>query len=303
MPCSWPFRIACMLAAFGTSGCSVQLQASDMSEEEGLRSAARSEARPLAMLDLRRPLSRRKGKRRLWLFGAHHKAGTVLMHRLAMIQGRETEEQACSISNVYGPCGHFGPSCWTAPSVRIWFDCHMSATSLQKVRERSAGTLRAVHIIRDPVALVVSAYVYHMRSNDGARTELIRHVNVSNGVQLEAEAALKETLPEMLSAYRDGLVNRDVLVVRLEDFMSSSTSFNATVRKVYHHTVGDSAHGRVIERMVSLATQEDLSQHPVYGHSSSTNPILKREAESAVQWIPDRLMRQLREYQSALGYA
>mmetsp|Transcript_62481 Transcript_62481/g.177446 ORF Transcript_62481/g.177446 Transcript_62481/m.177446 type:complete len:312 (+) Transcript_62481:77-1012(+) len=246
---------------------------------------------------------RQELKRHLWLFGSHHKAGTVLLHRLAMIQSTNTEEPFCSISNLYGPCGTFGPSCWNEEGVRIWFDCHVTGQSLTKVRALAAGQLRAILVLRDPVAMVVSGYVYHMQSDDGIRTSLIRDVNLAEGVQLEAKRVIRDSLPEMLSAYQDGRANQDVLIVRLEEFMNSSASFDATVARLYNYSIGDIVGTQKIAKMVELASAEDLSRHPTSEHSTSfTNPELKRKAALALQSIPKDLMKQLHDYRAALGY-
>jgi len=264
---------------------------------------------PLVMLDVHRngrPHFRTQVPQPLWLYGAHHKAGTVLMNRLALIQGRALGEPACSISNLHGPCGSFGPSCWQEPGVRLWFDCRVTDGSLERVRDQAKGALRAVHIIRDPLGLVVSGYVYHMHSNDGARLKQMRRVNVSEGVALEAKAALRDALPEMLHAYSNSRRNRDVLVVRLEEFMNSSAGFDATVQKVYEYTVGDFKDKKTIEGMVRSAAGEDLARHPMTGHGHSASlidPDLKRDAVAALDNLPDHMKNTLLGYRKALGYA
>lgn len=240
----------------------------------------------------------------LWLFGAHHKSGTILMNRMALILGRTLDQPTCSIGGVHGACGPtFAPSCWDRTGVHIWFDCHLSALSLERVRALADGALRAVHIVRDPVALVVSGYVYHVHSNDGMQGTVLRRVNLTEGMALEAKAALEGPLPEMLAAYREGAKGGDVLVVRLEEFMNSSASFNATARRLFNYAVGDRVEKKALEALVNSATSEDLNRHSTSGHSSAfTDPELKRQAELAFEGLPKHLLDRLYEFRSALGY-
>jgi len=261
------------------------------------------------LLELRSPHDRPRhgaGRSRtaVWLFGTHHKAGTVLMSRLALLLGRTLGQPTCSIAGLQGPCGSFGTSCWREPGVRVWFDCHLSDASLERVRAKAGGALRAVHMVRDPVGLVVSGYVYHLHSNDGARGERLRRASLPEGLALEAQAALEGALPEMLAAHTEGAKGGDTLQVRFEDFVNSSSSFDAAAERVFRYAAGDSLDEKALRALVRAAAAEDLERHPTSGHSASfTDPDVKRRAAEAVGSLPGHIADRLSRYRRALGYS
>jgi len=180
----------------------------------------------------------------------------------------------------------------------------MTSSSLASVRKVARGNLRAVHIIRDPIAVVISGYVYHTYSKDSAPVGLKR-LSLGDGIAHEAQVALAGTLPEMLGAYTESQMNNDVLTVRLEDFMASSADYDVAVERIYNFTVGDFLDREELLALKQLATREDLARRPfTTDHSSSlADPKLTRDAWTALVGLPMDLLNQLLEYRGALGYA
>mmetsp|Transcript_17423 Transcript_17423/g.49693 ORF Transcript_17423/g.49693 Transcript_17423/m.49693 type:complete len:321 (+) Transcript_17423:128-1090(+) len=262
---------------------------------------------PIALLNLQpqgHPHHHSHGKKHTWLFGAHHKSGTILLHRLALILGRVLEQPVCSVAGLQGPCGSFGSSCWQAAGARLWFDCRLSGASLERARSAAGGALRAVHIVRDPMGLVLSGYVYHMRGGDGPHTAVLRRSSLADGLALEAQTALEGPLREMLTAYQEGAKGGDALVVRLEEFTNSSTAFDAAVERVYRYAVGDLVDERTFKGLVKSAAAEDLLRHPTSDHSTSfSHPELKRQAALAFESLPEDILKRISDYRKALGYA
>mmetsp|Transcript_144055 Transcript_144055/g.447415 ORF Transcript_144055/g.447415 Transcript_144055/m.447415 type:complete len:126 (+) Transcript_144055:94-471(+) len=119
----------------------------------------------------------------------------------------------------------------------------------------------------------------------------------------EAEAALSWSLPEMLDAYRSVQADGRIMVVRLEDFMASSESFDATVQRIYNFTVGDIVSKDAVAALTRYAAREDLRRRPWTDHSTSIlNPQLKRDAALALSSIPQDVLKQLLIYRHELGY-
>jgi len=242
----------------------------------------------------------------LWFFAAHHKAGTNLLNSLAKLQGHSLGLSLCT-----GSCGinrYFGPSqCRFSPekvSERMMFYCNAGSSDLEAARRIGKSNLRAVHIIRDPIALVISGYVYDMHNEDGMHADLaMRSSDVVSGVAMEAEFALKATLPNMLAVHKSGQEKGDVLVVRMEDFLSSSQSFDDTVDRLFTYTMGQFVDRSMLDNLKQQATSEDLNRNPEPKHPNGVSRgDLKGVAKNALQSLPELLQR-LQEYRVGLGYA
>uniref|UniRef100_A0A7S1WSV5 Sulfotransferase domain-containing protein n=1 Tax=Alexandrium catenella TaxID=2925 RepID=A0A7S1WSV5_ALECA len=251
----------------------------------------------------------RSWKGPLWFFAASHKAGTNLLFSLASIQASTLGLAICS-----GTCGanlYFGKVCEIGESTvseRTMFYCNTGAADLEKARKIAGDQLRAVQIVRDPLAMVVSGYVYDMRQKvDGFHaSRSMRRMSLAQGLATEAEFAVKNVLPQMLNVYRHGQTHGDSLVLRMEDFEASSEKFDETVARLFNYTMRGlpAFYNRgVLEMMLQSAAKEDIRRNPVPDGLSFVSPVmLKDEAHSALSSIPADLLKQLYEYRRELGY-
>lgn len=263
-----------------------------------------------------------KRSKRIWIFGSHHKSGTVLLRHLIQYQARALDLPLCV------DVGCFANRCTSKHHFtngkfydeRIWFGCSMWGKELQGVRalaKENRVNLRGVHIIRDPLALVVSGYLYHMHSLDHLYNDMkiMRNISIKGGLAIEADFVLRETLKEMISTYNasldeNGVPIGDVLQVRLEDFMRSSDDYDATVKSMYDWTVGDIVDGQQMTNMMKKASRHDLHRHP-FNHSTTegfkafhvADDNMKKKAEALLNKIPEHLLKELHAARRLLGYA
>eukprot|EP00746_Dinoflagellata_sp_MGD_P139023 gnl/MRDRNA2_/MRDRNA2_72556_c0_seq3.p1 gnl/MRDRNA2_/MRDRNA2_72556_c0~~gnl/MRDRNA2_/MRDRNA2_72556_c0_seq3.p1 ORF type:complete len:214 (-),score=32.18 gnl/MRDRNA2_/MRDRNA2_72556_c0_seq3:346-987(-) len=123
---------------------------------------------------------------RIFMYASHHKSGTELFRNLARYQSLLLGQPACvndGCAKNGGRCTHAFPSTRTDPA-RIYFSCHLFVKQLEAMQRFAGSNWRAVHVIRDPVALVVSGYIYHMRAGNrdlDGQTPSIRDMSTNEG--------------------------------------------------------------------------------------------------------------------------
>jgi len=250
-----------------------------------------------------------------WVFAAHHKVGTHLIRSLARyqrealevlgkipIQPRDCEQPQCK----KGFCSSF----WGANAfkgTRMWMACEYSESEYKAMQQfaMNNGSLHTVHVVRDPVAVVISGYLYHLHSDDhcGKQCQMARDMNVSDGVAREAQWALSHTLNDMLRTYELGSNDSGMMTVRMEDFLKSSQEFDITVRRIYEHNeVGLFLTAEQRQALETRAQHQDLKRHPNHDAGHQASAEMKDKAARALQSIPQDLYMQLREAGEKLGY-
>ena len=178
-------------------------------------------------------------------------------------------------------CNTVSPHCQCGWRVRVWCD-PTESTSIFRHGER-----RLVVIVRDPLDLAVSSYIYHMRSNDirdsGFRSAAVlrkyfRRQNATQGLLFQAgllirmqgdnhSARLDERTGGPGIALRMHRVLREAplnssLVLYMDNFTSSSTSFDRTVDRLYHFLLDGLASNQEIVQLRRDATRFDLHRFP-----------------------------------------
>jgi len=237
----------------------------------------------------------------LWVYGSHHKAGTDLLRSLAVEHTVLTKVESC-IS--IGPNGWIPRRCddELKSTAQVWFYCELSIEVLNDLTNQRAQ-YRVVHVVRDPIAMVISGYIYHQSNGDTPEHLLAeRHLPMVEGLALEAKRVLEKTGAEMVSTYLRA-PKPETLHVRLESFMESSASFDATAEKVYNFTLGDKLQSSDLKKLVQKASKFDLRRHPsqhVEGHVA--DPTMKAQARKALEEIPTELLHELKLMRKVLGY-
>merc|ERR1719161_1040846 len=139
------------------------------------------------------------------------------------------EDNGCAYT---GACSHnfeSGP-----PQSAVWFSCgpqfkNSTTTILRKAAHEKNADMKVVHIVRDPVGLIMSGYLYHMHTDDHLPDQRMRQASIKEGLEIEARWAMRETLLEMLNIYESSQNDPNVLTVHLEDFIKGSNDFDKTV--------------------------------------------------------------------------
>ena len=107
-----------------------------------------------------------------WIFVSHHKTGTVLldtfMHAVVLpllrmsIPGVQFEKKLSRNLPGHGSSYHNPPD-WKHSRVHLY---HVFDPTAWRAIASAGHRFRLVHLVRDPVELVVSGYWYHMRTDD-----------------------------------------------------------------------------------------------------------------------------------------
>lgn len=242
-----------------------------------------------------------------WVFGSHHKVGTHLIRSLARYQRDALEVGDCEHSACNkGVCS----SLWGANArsgTRMWFSCDFTERQYKAMQDFAINnvSLRTVHVVRDPVATVISGYLYHLYSNDHCREQcqMMRNMSVSDGLAREAQWALSHTLNDMLRTYELGAHDSGMMTVRMEDLTKSSEEFDITVHRIYEHNeVGAFLTTEQRQALETRARHQDLKRHPHHDAGHQASAEMKGKAAQALQSIPQDLYVQLREAGEKLGY-
>lgn len=179
------------------------------------------------------PVAWHENPRTLFVFGAHHKTGTFFCHGVGL-----------ALQVVTG--GHY----WivrkettvkgmTKAALDRPFFLLEGQIDLKKYAWLKTAPVpsRTVHFCREPVALVVSGYIYHRthpHDNGGTRMlpQRLAIANTTDGLDVEARAALQRTLPQMASVVHATRRDKSVLLLGLEDV---SHNFTAVVTAILDH--------------------------------------------------------------------
>lgn len=253
-----------------------------------------------------------RDQKRIWLYASHHKSGTELFRNLARYQSLLLGQPPCvnnGCARNGGPCTYKYPSSLTDPA-HVYFSCHLFVKQLEAIQKFSGGDWRAVHVIRDPVALVVSGYIYHMRSGNrdlDGQTAAIRDMPMTEGLRIEAEFALTNAIPQMVNAVQwETDHSKNTLVLRLEEFTRSSQAYDATVRRLYDFLAGDVFCPQYMAQLSQMAVKDDLNRAhaaPAGGFHHVAGKDIKQEVKAALQSIPADLLTKLQDARKQLGYA
>lgn len=187
----------------------------------------------------------------LVLFGSHHKSGTVLaagaahaLERRGLVdlvstalsdaQIANPEEMAALCMNwrtrlaADGRCPGMLPG---RPA--LWLINHFTCIPAPAACV-AGGASRTVHLVRDPLAMLVSSYAYSLRGSETwmittNHTSKLRRLPVADGAMLDF-AVMRVEIEQMGNTIVTTRGDERVLTMRLEAFTSSSASFQKAVR-------------------------------------------------------------------------
>lgn len=239
-------------------------------------------------------------KQLVWIYGSHHKAGTDLLRSLAIEQARVSKVKGCLSYGAYGyyPRGCVKPGNRTA---RLWLRCRITAQWMRRLYF-SGENFRSAHIVRDPIAMVVSGYVYHRKNNDTPPALLVeRNMSMADGLKLETQFVLNNTGRKMVDMYHNA--PPQTMQLKFESFTRSSASFDEEAKRLYDHMVGDQLTEEQRTDLDQRAALHDLRRHPTHhapGHVA--DPDIKKTVKEVVDHLPAELLDKLKEMRKSLGY-
>lgn len=287
-----------------SDGSPVQLSPWELAITEAVQ-----EAHPLRSREEGKQTKRRRSqhskppstKQMRWIYGAHHKAGTDLLRHLAQDQDHLMHLDGCFSwgGPIYSPnlCHMF-----FRERHQLWFRCQLKADWLLELRKKGY-LLRVAHMIRDPIAMAVSGYIYHRKSNDvPARLRGQVDTSVVAGLTLEARYILETSGRAMLETYLNA--TEDVLHLRFESFMQSSESFDETTRALYEYMAGDLLSESELEGLQKKASAHDLRRMNLTSIPTMhvADEDMKKQVKEVVDQMPEDILRQLKDMRRSLGY-
>jgi hypothetical protein len=260
----------------------------------------------------------------LYLVGVRHKAGSQLlrntMRKVFDTLGASDSCRVCeggvSIITTNGSTHMEGGKsvadvCSQKPDCTIrWHNCNLDGTALTEHRQLASKKgipLRAVHIIRDPLQMVASAYCYHHAGNEmpgsPSAPPNIMELNATEGVPLVAVRMLP-VCQAMASAHAVHNISDDY-VVRYENMTRSSADFDYGVASMFDFLFENMITANERERIEAVARTEDLNSQLYNGFSDAghvSDADCKERAQKALRLIPEPLNSTYRELQAVLGY-
>jgi len=255
----------------------------------------------------------------LFVFVSHHKAGTHLVDQLVR-SSRLVFGEAMRFGDANSPGNAFRHDWSAADDIRLlrhyW---RMDNVSFQLL-DAGCRPFKMVHVIRDPMELIISAYWYHRKYMDvpfGHETNFktLQSVSLGEGLEREALANLHGTLREMADVVKLTAVDERVITIGLEDF---GDDFNLTVSCVFQYLLERSPWSRRWKSLVDSAqiANKELWSRPERSHlrseidrDSPLHPIVatsKSERALAMALIDastSPVWKEVGSLRLALGYA
>lgn len=235
-----------------------------------------------------------------WVYGAHHKAGTVLLRQLAAEQADVLGVEGCYSMGTYGWLPKRCPVL-RRKQARLFFRCSLVSQWLQDLHGRGL-TFRTAHIIRDPIAMVVSGYIYHQKNEEDSPSILkpFRNASMLDALAAEASFVLEHSGKQMVDTFLHYPPNS--LHVRLEDFTSSSSSYDETVQVLYDHMAGDIVNASQRTELMTRAVKHDLKRGGKFVPVHVADVDRTEEVRKVVDQLPPDVLAKLKEMRRTLGY-
>jgi len=246
---------------------------------------------------------------------AYHKSGVFLMQELQ----RMIFDKLNASDEVYGlwqqPCFNeiIYNENWcrhqTAP-VRTLVDIYGPDMEQNEREDAKPNGMRVAGSVRDPLAMIASAYCYHHRGEELGYTTLwppglIMTMGPEEGVKFAAEKMLT-TVSNMTAIFANPA--EDTIRLSFENFSASSDSFDREVARLVDFWLRDFINATERDTILENCKQADLhrnrdvlSQHQdVATHSNDKE--CEAIAMEATKKLPPDLLQQYRTFQAQLGY-
>ncbi|CAE7570097.1 NSUN2 [Symbiodinium natans] len=247
---------------------------------------------------------------------AYHKSGVFLMQELqnfifGVLGAPDSAigkwQQPCFNEIIYNEewCKHHD-----AP-IRTLVDIY--GPDLDKLERAAAGPngMRVAGSVRDPLAMVASAYCYHHRGEELGYPALwppgaVITMGPEEGVKFVAERMFT-TVQNMTEIFANPA--EDTIRLSFEKFANSSESFDHEAARLVDFWLGDFVSDFERSQMLESAKQADLHRNAdelknksqaISTHSNSEDCEVK--ALEATKRLPPELLAQYRTFQTRLGY-
>ncbi|KAL1508625.1 hypothetical protein AB1Y20_004721 [Prymnesium parvum] len=196
------------------------------------------------------------------LVGTHHKTGTVLLAKVFRLASKliGVPRSKANKTSTAGACAQLFES--HAAGV-----CIEEHTSVLTLRHWLSPGAPFIHVVRDPLEMCVSAYLYHLHGAEPwlllphaelrgkTLQQFYRDASQADGVRFECTRMMSELVDEAL--VRNATARRGALTLYFEDF---TPDFDGTMRRIFEYL--DSR--EKVGQLVTLASEYDLTRHSAH---------------------------------------
>lgn len=260
-----------------------------------------------------------------YLVGAHHKAGSDLLRKIMHLAFDALgANQSCSEQMGQFPHAELALKSWYPDGVLTTiggqYSCddppHLDCPIRYKFNlegfdfaaDRPGTTnkeLRAVHMIRDPLEMIASAYCYH---HGGAESwsELYAPANITSlsaaeGVPLVAQRMYSVTASMVATSLASG---KNAHLIRYENITRSSIDFDLVIADAFYFLFGGLINDSSMQLIQELATKQDLNRGiKVLDQQHVSDDDCKAAATEALPLIQEDLLLLFHKQRQVLGYA
>lgn len=233
------------------------------------------------------------------IYGVHHKTGTHLLQQIrnatADFLGK-FDQRNRRTRHLHLP----------EQESHIQYNC-VDAEVLHILHE-SPRPYKMVHVVRDPLELVISGYWYHAHSYDvqlvHSGPKYLTGLSVEDGLVFEAKAQIVSTLQEITSVVVASIRDEQVLTLGLEDF---ENDFDGTTSRMFRFFYGDD--DQLVEKLVVAARKADnsrwdwkeLKKRPkTQSHVNTNHNVVL--AKKIISSSTDPIWDQVRDFRHCFGY-
>lgn len=194
------------------------------------------------------------------------------------------------------------------------FACHLTENAIHQFSKKVShlgGTWRGVQVIRHPVEMVISSYIYHQKTTWDCRDcdcVALKQLNMTEGLLMQAEC-IRPELDKMVQAYQASQEEPRMLVLQLEDFIESSSSFDKQIRSMFEHFGGHNIFpfdfGRAMDMLQQDASRFDLHRNPsqpAEPHLLASDVDKDALQEAYTEVMGTNIFKQVQMYARKLGY-
>lgn len=251
-------------------------------------------------------------RRELWIVGTHHKTGSFLAAQIWEDEHQLVSPPLSVHINSFKPIAEKKWRKLSASDTDVVVTFHATDINAGLV-DIIQRPYRFVHIVRDPVEQLVSAYLYEIerithRNETGARgihdkylKTVQNHMDDANHTGLVALADfMKGDLHSMVKQYEESELDHNAINIRLEDF---TEDFDDTIARMF---VFLGVPETSLKHFLKNAKREDLGKHLPSEDEHNVHVTAGKYDKGPLRELlleHSRWGNKLREMQKKMGYA
>ncbi|CAE7193582.1 Npr1 [Symbiodinium natans] len=248
---------------------------------------------------------------RMYFIAEHHKSGSLMLQEaLAAIFAGLGEPRSCTQVPENALTTHSVP-CEQYPNSTIQVHSNPSPFAVQSARAMARSQrldFRAVHAIRKPKDMLVSAYCYSKRLKEATDAQFAHfpwEEFLSNGPAHGMMILWNWEMHRQFSHMADMFLHTtplETFTIRYEEVTNSSADFDKVMQGLLGHFFDGLVSESVLQQLAEDAKVADLHRHPGSGGEHTNDPDCMATASAALLSLDPAILEQLKTWQALLGY-